>query len=291
MPSPSEIPNLWKNPDARRLYSRYLLKLEMAGRHNRIVTACRVIRGHASRCGCPNDGLFTFHMEINALCDLKDFKSAWRQFRLYERIAYGKQNDARRRWTLKDVPLLTFSHAPLLYFLGRYREGCKALETALGVLCNQGKSKSYDLLFSIYNGEPTPTHRFRVTLSHFYDRLGLNLRDWKHWRSFVDGFHSRLFRIAKVSREELSASADHLPTFFNNLMTIREKRTPTGIGGSQSDLIESASKVGKRQEALQSRLDEFAERIKPVRRRSDQMRRKLFPELRQSAARKKKRGI
>jgi hypothetical protein len=291
MRSPSGIPNLWNNADARRLYSRYLLKLEIAGRHKRIVTASRAIRRYASRCGCPNDGLFTFHTEINALCELKDYKAAWRQFRRYERTAYGKQTNLRRRCTLEDVPLLVYSYAPLLYFLGRYREGCKALEKALDVMCIPGKTKSYDLLFSVFNGDPKPTHRFRVTLAHFYDRLGFNLRDWKHWCSFVDGFHPRLFRIAKVSREDLSANADLLPTFFNCLMTMRDERTPTGIGGSQSDLIESASKVGKRQKALQSRLDEFAERIKPVRRQSDQMLRKLFPELRQAAAGKKKRGI
>lgn len=291
MPSPSGIPNLWKNPGARRLYSRYLLKLEMAGRHNRIVTACRVIRRHASNRGRLNDGLFTFDLEINALCEVKDYKAAWRQFRRYERIAYGKQDDPRRCWRLEEVPLLTYSYAPLLYFLGRYREGCQALETALDALFNQGNTKSYDLLFSIYNGERTPTHRFRVTLSHFYDRLGLDLADWKHWRRFVNGFHPKLFRIGNVNREALSASAEHLPTFFQNLIKMREERTPSGIGGSQSDLVQSAAAVGKRQKAMQRRLDEFRERIKPVQQRSDQLLKKLFPELRQMAPKKKKRGI
>jgi hypothetical protein len=48
-------------------------------------------------------------------------------------------------------------------------------------------------------------------------------------------------------------------------MDLRSQRVTSGVGGSQSDLIESAAKVQKRQDVTQSKLDEFRKQIAPVR--------------------------
>src|SRR5205085_10072380 len=82
----------------------------------------------------------------------------------------------------------TFYYAPLLFFLRRYREGCLLLETALGFWCSRRKVRSYDILFYVYNADEQPSNRCRVTLSHFYERLGKSLREWQHWEAFVNGF-------------------------------------------------------------------------------------------------------
>jgi hypothetical protein len=63
-------------------------------------------------------------------------------------------------------------------------------------------------------------------------------------------------------------------------MEVRAERTTSGVVGSQSDLIESAAKVSKRQEATRQELDEFEKRIKPARERTKRKLQELFPELR-----------
>jgi hypothetical protein len=277
------IPDLWRaKEDAARLYQLYLCRLQMNRLHERVVAVCPQIRRYAARGPGPTEGLFTFSFELDSLCDLKDYRAAWRRVRLREAIVFGKRIDLRSRvWSITDGWELPFSYAPLLFFLGRYHQGCKLLETFLDLCFARRKVRSFDLLFHVYNGDEEPWNRCRVPLSHFYNRLGKDLRQWRHWDAFVNGFHPRLFRLSGVRREELMADSGRLAVFFDKLMDARNERTTSGVGGGQSDLIDSANKVRKRQEAMQRKLDEFRERIKPVQERTNRKLQELFPELRE----------
>ena len=279
----ASIPDLWRvNEDAVRLYSLYLCRLQMNHRHERVVAVCPQIRRFAVRGPGAREGLVTFPVEMDSLCALKDYKKAWRRLRHRERIIFGKPLDLRRRrWLRTDASQLAFYYAPLLYFLGRYREGCRLLETALGFPFRGGKPRSFDIRFHVCNDDEEPWHRCRVTLSHFYRKLHRDLRDWRHWKAFVNGFHPRLFRLAATRPEELLSDPARLSEFLNRLVQVRNERTTSGAGGSVSDLIESASKVKKRQDSTQKKLDDFRRRIRPVQEQMDCKLKELFPELQQ----------
>jgi hypothetical protein len=252
----------------------------MNHRYERVVAACPQIRRYAARGPGPTEGLFTFFFEIDSLCDLKNYQTAWRRLRLREKIVFGKRLDLRsREWSSTDGCELAWSYAPLLFFLGRCSRGRELLETSLGFSFVGRNARSFDILFHVYNGDDEPSHRCRVTLSHFYRRLGRDLRQWRHWETFINGFHPRLFRLSGVRRDELIADPGRLGEFFDKLMKVRDERTTSGVGGSQSDLIDSAAKVKQRQDATQQKLNEFDERIKPVQDRTNSKLRDLFPEL------------
>ncbi len=275
------IPDLWRaDVDAVGLYKLYLCRLQMNHQHERVVAVCPRIRRYAARGPGLTEGLFTFSIEIDSLCDLKDYHAAWRRLRLREVIAFGERFDLRsRKWLSADGRDLMYFYAPLLFFLNRYRQGCALLETALDFWFVGTKSRSFDMLFHVYNGDAEPVDRCRVTLSHFYGRLGRDLHQWPHWEAFVNGFHARLFRLSGVRVDELVAEPELLSAFFNKLMQVRAERTTSGVSSGQSDLIESAAKVRERQDAIQRNLDEFRERIKGVQERTNLELLKFFPEL------------
>jgi hypothetical protein len=93
------------------------------------------------------------------------------------------------------------------------------------------------------------------------------------------GFHPRLFRLAGVPREELLEDASKLTAFVHRLLEVRDERVTSGVGGSQSDLVDSPAKVRRRQEALTERLEKHAERTTPARERIEAQLEALFPEL------------
>lgn len=199
---------------------------------------------------------------------------------LREEIVFVGRFDLRsREWSSADGSGLTFLYALLLFFLGRCRRGCELLETSLGFEFVGRKGRSFDVLSHVYNGDQEPSHRCRVTLSHFYGRLGRDLRQRRHWEAFVSGFHPHLFRVSGVRSDELLADPRRLKEFFDKLMELRAERTTAGVGGRQSDLIDSPAKVRKRQDAIQRQREEFHERIKPVQERTNRKLRELFPEL------------
>lgn len=178
-----KIPDLWKleERDAEQLYSLFLAHLQMHGRHDRVVAACRQIRRFARRCPGMKEAAFTFSTELDALIELQKYRSAWRLLKLREGVEYGKRLDFR-----DGVPPevnayeLGSDYAPLLFFLKRYRVGCELKERYLDYWFNVPKSQSYELLFEIYNSDKRPSHRCRVTLSHFYRHLGKDLVEWRH---------------------------------------------------------------------------------------------------------------
>ncbi|HEY2252873.1 MAG TPA: hypothetical protein VGH74_17500 [Planctomycetaceae bacterium] len=226
--------------------------------------------------------MFTFSDEIDALCELEKYKEAWRQLRLREDVIYGRRFDIASAQGPFDNPYeLEWHYAPLLFFVKRYEEGCSLLETALDVRFVRHKLDSYDVLFRVYNDDERPWHRCRVTLSHFYGRLGKNLVEWRRWEAFVYGFHPKLFRLAGVSRKQLLADAGRLPDFFDTLLAIREERVPTRISKGLADLIDSPRKVKSRQNAIRKASHVVDERNDAKRKRRHAKLRELFPELRE----------
>ncbi len=218
------IPDLWRRKEnASRLYNLYLARLQVAGSPERIVAVCPQIRRYASRGPGAIEGAFTFDFEIDALCDLEDYKTAWRRLRRREVIVFGERFDLRRRkWSKIEGYELGSLYAPLLYYLGRYSQGCALLDAFFNFCFDGKKADSYYLLNRVYNGDEEPWHRCRVTLSHFYGRLGKSLSEWRHWEAFVKGFHPQLFRLSAIRHGELLANPGQLPAFFDRLRDLRD---------------------------------------------------------------------
>lgn len=277
----SAIPDLWKsNDDAERMYSLYLATLMKHDQNQQIVEACSVIRRYAARGPGTSAALFSYWIERYALCELKQYDLAWRQLLRAEEIETGERIDWRRRqWSPKDYRKLIYDYAPLLYFRGRYRAGCELLELGLGFMLNWPELKSIYILHNVYNNDRSPSIPARVTLTHFYRRLGKNLDEWPKWERFLNGFDERIFSIIGVSREELISNPRRLKRFFDNLIKAKEER---GVGFNEEDLVESLKKVRKRQKA---RLRESNERTKQNAERVKQLRirmREVFPDLPES---------
>lgn len=276
------IPDLWQaNEDANRLYSLYLYYLQMAGRHDRVVTVCHKIRHFASRGPGPAEGVFTFQIEIDSLCELKDFHKAWRRLRMLEEAVWGRRLNLRNyQWSISDATQLRYLYAPLLFFLGRYRQGCKLLETSLDFMFSGKRQNRFEILFDIYNDDDPPSVLPRVTLSHFYDQLGKDLSQWQHWNAFIGAFHPHLFRLAGVPQHELKHDSQQLPVFFAKLMQVRDERTTSGVTFGQSDLIDAAVTVTKRHKAVQREREDSIQRSSPSQERHRKKLAELFPEIR-----------
>ena len=92
----ANIPNLFKSDlDLRGIrwyYENFLVRLQTANRHQRIIELCRQIRRFASaaRLHRERELLFTYVWEKLAYGDLGDFESMWRLRRAWERAAFGR---------------------------------------------------------------------------------------------------------------------------------------------------------------------------------------------------------
>src|SRR5262245_10434029 len=204
----SNVPNLFGSQSsnkAAQLYQLYLLRLSQHSRWHRMVDACRQIRGYAQRRGRLRWADFTYHFEIDGLCQLREYPVAWRLLRRLERIAYGRNiNLNAKQWRSDELDCFIGYHAPLLYFLGRYQLARRLLEATLAKMFRPSRNdSSYQLLAYVYNSDPRPRYRQRVTLSHIYAALGENLSEWSGWSRFVQGLHRKLLTLAGVKRQEL----------------------------------------------------------------------------------------
>jgi hypothetical protein len=172
-----------------------------------------------------------------------------------------------------------FEEVPIRYAAGRWEEGRLALETYLRAALGKRHVTAYELLFSIYNEDsPEPTNRCRVTLWHFYSKLGRRLDEWEGWRTWVLWLHAGLLRVANVRRAELLANAGLLPGFYERLMRERERRSRgSGVTFGQPDLVDSERKVRKRHEALHLRHERWATRPNPLRDEINTKMRTYFP--------------
>jgi len=275
----TRLPDLWRaQADAERMYQLYLVRLQRNGLHERVVTACRQIRRYAARGPGRPAGLFTFFFEVDSLVALNSYHAAWRQAQLRDETIRGHRVSLeRRRWSAKDSSELAYTYAPLMYFLKRYALGCKLLETSLGFWYQRPKAQSYDVLFHVYNADDEPRIRPRVTLAHFYRRLGRDLKEWALWSTFVNRLAAPLFPIAGVERKALLEDASKLTVLFANLVRVREERVTSGVTRGQADLIESPAKVKRWQNATRARAQRF--RNDPARERTRGLLLQHFPEL------------
>ncbi|MFO0945376.1 MAG: hypothetical protein U1D30_05425 [Planctomycetota bacterium] len=315
---PSPIIDLWREgeEDATRLYIFYLEKLRSTGNLDQLGFTCRRIRQYAARGPGKKEALFTFWIEIEALCEIGDFDLAWRRLRQWEAVVFGKRLRLdQHRWNKSEGLVLAFYYAPLLYLRGRhrtsekkrrhprpgslegheqrhagrrngfsqrrYRLGCKLLETHLELLFRQGIS-SYDMMVHVHNDDEEPENHCRVTLAHFYHKLGRTLSDWRRWRAFSGGFPPKLYGMAKVEREALIQQPALLATFHERLRKIERQRISTGGSRGVADLLESPAKVRKRQDVLAQKLKESSTNNAHVRKLIHRKLRLYFPDLKGS---------
>lgn len=275
------VPNLFRTSgDAKRIqryYSFYLAKLHAAHRVQRLVEVCRCIRRFAKNHGEPKAGLFTFQYEMYAYEGGRDAEAMWRLLRAWDRAALGKTIDlASHCWNAEDAHRLMFLYAPLLYFRAHYRLGCHLLEKALR-MHSRRKGWSFELLWHVYKPIPQPSTVYDVTLTHFYRALGRNLSDWPLWGTFVDDFHSKLFRQSGVHRESLRSDPVLLKPFFEWISRERERRLFTRTTVGEADLLESAARVKGRQTHVATKI---ARQVNDPRRlRLEGKLKKIFPEL------------
>lgn len=275
----AQIPDLWKeNADAERMYQLFLVRLQMNGRHDRAIDACRQIRRYAARGPGRRAGLFTFSFEVDSLISQRRYSAAWRQVQLRDEIIRGHRIPLEgRRWSPKDFWELAYTYAPLMYFLERYAVGAKLLETALSFWYRRPRAESYEVLFHVYNGDDEPRIRPRVTLTHFYRRMRKDLKEWVLWPVFVRGLAAPLFRVTGIERKALLADPSQLATLFSHLMRLSSERVTSGVTRGQADLIEHPAKVKRWQDATSASRERFDN--DPARERTKATLYRHFPEL------------
>lgn len=275
-----KIPDLWRlGEDAARLYQLFLAHLSSGRRYQRIVDACRRIRAHASRGPGAMAAAFTFHIELDALCDLRQYEAAWRCLKRREDVIYGKRIRLIPKAFGKDRWAIMSLYIPLLYFRGRYRRGCALMEAELEYLLRREWSDSYHLQFYVYNSDRVPWHRARVTLAHFYRSLKRDLGDWPQWPRFVNGFPDKLFRLAGIRRDELLGDSALLQVFRDRLQAVADERTGSRGSRGAADLLQSAAKVKKWHDANDKKRKSSDQEIAAGRQEYRDKLLKYFPEL------------
>jgi hypothetical protein len=277
----SQLPNLFKGPQktssAQRLYEIFLSRLSTSRRSDRILSACREIRRYAKLTGKPHTGAFTYFWEMEAHAQRTDYDAVWRSLRAEEQFRRGKRlRLASHRWSRREHGDLIFRYAPLLYLTGRYRLGCRLMETALEMVSHQ-KGWWFECLWHVYKPLKSPSSTYDVTLAHFYTALGRDLSDWELWDRFLDGFDPKLFRSSGISKEALRQHPRLMKPFFEWIVAERRKRLFTGTADGERDLLESPSKVRRRQSARKEMLLRFDERSRQD--LFEQRFEALFPEL------------
>lgn len=277
------IPDLWRaNEEAERLFTIYLAKLNINDCHDRVIAACKQIRGYAARGPGRKAGMFTFWWEIDSLCAQGDSKKAWTRLRESEAIWYGNRTEPEyRRWSRGFDQSVSDLYAPLLYFQGKLRRGCALMERVLRFWLRHKSTRSVDLLHRVKNyGDREPRNRSEVTLSHFYRRLGRDLGSWPQWRTFVTRFHPKFFQLSGLSRDQLLADSKLLAPFEERLWDLVAARRTDGAS-DLSDLTVPVATLRQRQARSQKQRNKWERRHKPLRQRFDAKLVELFPELRE----------
>jgi hypothetical protein len=240
---------------ASQLYQLYLTRLMRNRRWSRIVEACRQIRSYASRAGRPRRADFSYHFEIDALCQLGKFSAAWRQLRRLERIAYGRSiNLNAKSWRTHELDWFLRYHPQILYFLGRQRLARRLFEATLAKVFRPSHDSSYQLLPYVYNSDPRPRYRQRVTLFHIYAALGKSLAEWQGWSRFVDGLHPKLVTLAGVEKQKLMRDPTLLRSLDNGTEAELKRRLTAGVSYDERDLTDPRERVRRRQRAVAKKI-------------------------------------
>lgn len=274
------IQDLWRtNDDPQRHYQLYLAQLMCNDRYERIISACRRIRHYAKRGPGVKEGLFTFYFELDALCELKYYRAAWQQLRLLEDLAFGKRFElSRGQFPPSSGMMSFFFYSPILYFLKRYRQGCEMLEHELDLFFKGERKLSYEMFRHIANGWVRPPSRHLVTLSHFYRRLGKKLHEWKHWKTFVNGFHPSFYRILGVDREILLADSQELPALLGKLNKISRDQIKHENGWAI--LLKTPRKARPQSESAKRKQEQIHTEKEAAKFSRNAKLQELFPELR-----------
>jgi len=248
-------------------------------RERRVVKVCQQIRVFARRSVRPHFANFTYFVEIDALCKLGKFSTAWRQLRRWERVACGKNLDLMAdAWAPAELNWFFHYHPQLLYFLGRYRPACHMLEALLEKLVTRRrKGMSYEVLWHVYNPIAQPRDRHEVTLYHLYQKLGKNLQDWPHWERFVKNFHPKLFGLTGVRKEDLLRNPSLLRQFFKAITDEQKQRLTANVSVGERDLIDLPGKIRHYQETVAHKMARLDVAI--ARSKSEQRLEEMFPEL------------
>lgn len=275
----SPLPNLFKDPQrtdsGQRLYQIFLSRLSTSRRSDRILSACREIRRYAKLAGKPQVGAFTYYWEMEAHGQRRDYEAMWRSLRAEEHFRTGRRfRLASHRWSHREHHDLIFRYAPLLYHRGRYKLGCRLMETALEMASHQ-KKWSFECLWHVYKPLKAPSSIYDVTLAHFYTALDRDLSDWELWDKFINGFDPKLFRSSGIAKEALRQNPRLMKSFFEWMVMERRKRLFTGTTDGERDLVETPSKVRRRQSARKQLLL----RVDQNRDLFDKKLEGLFPEL------------
>lgn len=277
----SRLPNLFagalKSKDSERMYDIFLVRLAAARRGDRMVAVCRDIRRMARRAGKPQSVGFTYFWEVEAHDYRRDFEAMWRTLRAWEKASTGETLDIRtHEWTPREQHQLIFGYAPSMYLRGRYRLGCRLMETALEMASHR-KGWSFEWLWHVYKPVKAPTSIHDVTLAHFYAALGRDLSDWELWDRFLDGFDPTLFRLSGIAKEALRQNPRLIKSLFDWIVTERRRRLFSGTADGERDVVESPAKVRRRQTAHKRQLLRFDKRLGHD--AFEQKLEALFPEL------------
>jgi hypothetical protein len=239
--------------------------LVFAGRNEEAVRAARRVRAHVRRAGFGDRGAgWVYTWEIEALLNLGRPAVAWTQYRRWLRLVPRRYAIGAVEQRARSIPpMLLYEEVPILYARGKWADGARALEAYLGMALRKAsawKETPFDLMYSIYNGDPEPTARERVTLTHFYQKLGKTLDQWPDWRRWVRALHPTLLDIGGVTRKSLADDPRLLPAMYQRIVAEHRRRTRTGMSYGQRDLVEPEARVRARQERDRRGRPESAER-------------------------------
>lgn len=257
------VPNLFgvrRRNEALCLYSKSLGELRKEGDDPRVVQSCRQIRTHANRAGHPDWAYFTYSFEIDSLCNLGDFRAAWRQLRRWERVATGRALDVgAHKWTDSELNWFFHYHPNILYFLRQHRPASRMLESLLTKLvARRRKGISYAIFSYVYWATDRPKLPHQVSLYHLYRELGKSLLEWPHWKRFVAGFHPKVLELAGITKAELQREPSLLRRLSEAITKERGRRLTAGVSFGESDLVDAPSKVRRRQDAVARKIAKLA---------------------------------
>jgi hypothetical protein len=243
---------------ATALYAVGIPKLLWRGEAEEALRQLRLVRRFARQHDiATRHSEWTRSFELEALIVLGRGEAAWRLVRraLRETFPALAAKPPSRRVARMESYVRNWE-VPAAYFWGRLAQATEAMEAWLELGLKQ--DNAYELRFSIFNGDehPNPNVHVRVTLFHLYRDAGRQLSDWPHWRKWVAKLHPGLFKLCKLTPDQLAADDSLIGTFHARLRRAERERRTAFVTFGQKDLLEPKARVLERQKHAQKRLDE-----------------------------------
>jgi len=248
---PPRLPNLFRSDpkNAARYYQIFLAKLLIQDRHEDVIDICRKIRRLAPPEYNKRNLSAYFLMEVASLAELKRYGIAWRQLRRAERVRWGRQLDLwTHRWRLEDTPLVTMHYVPLLYHRREYKLGRQLCERALAMVLRRGDvAEALPFIAGPQGG--VPDSMFGVTLLHFYEALGEDIRLWNGWNKFIDGLPRRHFDGTEITAAHLKQDSTRLRDFIGKLIQKQNAENRRVVAEQQRGIrafkVRNAARLGE----------------------------------------------